>query len=113
MRTKVRRFVLMGLLGVATALGAAAGAQADDRYHGHSGHGHYSQGYGYHGNHGYHGHGPYRSYGHRYYRPYYGGYGYYPAYGYGYGGYGYAPPAYVPYRPNCGPRVSLHLGFGF
>ncbi len=124
--TRAGRFLLMGLLGVATAVAAASSARADDRHYQRSGrgsgHGHYSQGYR---SYGYHGHrGPYRSYGpYGYSRPYYGGYGYYRPYGYGYGygygnGYGYAyapPPVYVPYRPYCGPRVGvgLSLGFGF
>jgi hypothetical protein len=135
--TKAGRFLLMGLLGAATALGAASSARADDRHYQRSGRGsgqgYYSQGhrsYGYHGQRGhYRSHGSYGYsrpyYGGGYYRPYgYGyGYGYGNGYGYGYGngygnGYGYAyapPPVYVPYRPYCGPRVGvgLSLGFGF
>jgi hypothetical protein len=130
---KLRALGLVGALGIAAALASAGPVQADQHHGGHGGrsygHGSYHSGrsYGPNYSHRSYGYGPYRHHG--YYRPYrswygyppasgYGGYGYGYGAGYGYGsgygdGYGYPEPGYVPYRPYCGPRVRVGIGFGW
>jgi hypothetical protein len=112
---KLRVVSLVGALGLATALFAAAPADAGHRDRDHRSRGHYSDhsrsvrsyGGGYHRSYRAYGprsvYRPYRSY--RPYRRYYGSPLTYDPYAYGYG---YVP--YVPYRPYCRPRLRVGVG---